>query len=180
LLRRSVAIESSRLRAGVHEDLLHRLGGYDAPFLIGLAEQREMAQDVRLFAIRGLTGLAVSVPPALAGLLAPTEPVAIRQAVINAFAANGAREVVERGLADPSEEVRRTAVDNLDHPEAVAVLERHFARETAQAVRLEIVKQLGLIGTEPSRTALRGILASSSDIAIHRAGEPWLEGGTEP
>jgi HEAT repeat protein len=175
LLRRSVAIESPRLRAGVLEDLSHRLGGYDAPFLLGLAEQSDALQDVRLFAIRGLAGLTAPLPAALAELLRPAEPVAIRQAVINAYAAHGVRETVERGLADPSEEVRRTSVENLAAPEAVAALESHFAREPALGVRVAVVKQLGLIGTEEARSAMRRILASTPDAAIHRAGEPWLE-----
>ena len=175
LLRRSVATGNPRLRAGVQEDLSHRLNAADAPFLCGLAEQSGALEDVRVFAIRGLAGLADPVPAPLADLLRPVEPVAIRQAVIDAFAAHGARDVVERGLADPSEEVRKTAVDNLAAPDAVALLERHFARESALGVRLAIVRQLGLIGTDASRGALRRILAASSDAAIHRAGEPWLD-----
>lgn len=174
LLRRSVATPNPRLRAGVHEDLSHRLRDGDAPFLLGLAKQAGGPEDVRLFAIRGLAGLAVAPPPALAELLRPAESVAIRQAVINAFAAHGAREVVELGLADPSAEVRKTSVDNLASPDAVAALERHFAREPAPGVRLAIVRQLGLIGTDAAHSALRRILAGTSDPAIHRAGEPWL------
>jgi hypothetical protein len=176
LLRKSVAIASPRLRAGVLEDLSHRLGPDDAPFLLRLAQQRDALQDVRLFAIRGLGGLSTPLPEALADLLRPSEPVAIRQAVVDAHAARGARDVLQRGLEDPSEEVRKVAVDDLAYPEAVALLEKHFDREPVQAVRIAIVRQLGLIGTDESLGAMRRILTRTSDPAIQRAGEPWLDG----
>jgi hypothetical protein len=162
------------LRAGVLEDLSHRLVPADSPFLLKLAAQRDAPDDARQFAIAGLAGLPAPLPAALADLLRADEPVAIRQAVVNAHSAHGARDVVERGLADPDAAVRQTAVDSLADPQSVAVLERHFDREPAQAVKLAIVRQLGLIGTDASRAALRRVVARASDPAIRRAAEPWL------
>jgi hypothetical protein len=174
LLRRSVTLASPRLRAGVLEDLAQRLGAGDAQFLLGLAQDRQAPQDVRLFAIQGLGALSVPPPAALAALLEPAEPVAIRQAVVNAYASHGALDVLALGLADPDEAVRKTSVENLADPAAVAVLESHFDREPSPTVRIAIVKQLGLTRTEASRSALRRILASTPDAAIHRAGDSWL------
>jgi hypothetical protein len=174
VLRKSATLAHPQLRAGVLEDLSHRLTDADSPFLLRLATQRDVPLDARRFAIAGLAGLPGPIPPALADLLRPDEPVAIRQAVVNAHAAHDVRDVVERGLADPDEAVRRTAIDNLAGPRSVAVLERHFDREPAQAVKLAIVQQLGLVGTDASHAALRRLVARTSDPAIRRAAEPWL------
>jgi hypothetical protein len=173
-LRASATLANPPLRAGVLEDLSHRLVPADSPFLLKLAAQRDAPDDARQFAIAGLAGLPAPLPAALADLLRADEPVAIRQAVVNAHSAHGARDVVERGLADPDAAVRQTAVDSLADPQSVAVLERHFDREPAQAVKLAIVRQLGLIGTDASRAALRRVVARASDPAIRRAAEPWL------
>lgn len=174
LLRESATLAHPQLRAGVLEDLSHRLTSADTSFLLRLAEQRDAPLESRRFAIAGLAGLSAPLPAALADLLRPEEPVAIRQAVVNAHAAHKAREVVERGLADPEEAVRRTAVDNLADPQSVAALERHFDREPAQAVKLAIVQQLGLIGTDAARSALQRLVERANDPAIRRAAEPWL------
>jgi len=176
-LRRSVALSNPQLRRGVLEDLSHRLGAEDAPFLTRLAEASETPTDVRVFAVAGLGGLPLPLPASFAALLRATEPVAIRQAVVNAYAARGEWEALESGLGDPDERVRRTAVENLARPESVAALEGHFAREPSRPVQLAIVRQLGLIGTDASRSALRRILTSTPDAALHDAGEPWLETG---
>jgi hypothetical protein len=173
-LRESATVANPQLRAGVLEDLSQRLTDGDAPFLLRLAAQRDAPLETRRFAIAGLAGLSPPLPTALADLLRPEEPVAIRQAVVNAYAARKARDMVERGLGDSDEAVRRTAVDNLADPQSVAVLERHFDREPAHAVKLAIVQQLGLIGTDASRSALRRLLTRTSDPAIRRAAEPWL------
>lgn len=176
-LARFVAVEPPQLRAGVLFDLGRLLTRADLPFLAGLYTDRARPGPVRAWALTAVAGLGVEPPTDLPGLLDPSEPVPVRQAVVQVYGARRSAEdlaVFERALADPSPEVRGLAVANLYFPEAVPLLGSHFEQESDLDVRLAVVQNLGLIGSAPALERLRAILAESPEPPIREAAELGL------
>jgi HEAT repeat protein len=177
-LERSLDIRNPALRAGVRFDLGVRLTAGDLPFLTGLAFDRSRPEDVRAWAVTTMARIAApELPDGLPGLLAPSEPVAVREAVLQTVAARGgaqARDVLARGLADPSPAVRRVAVDNLSGAASVPLLAARFDGEPDPSVRTALVERLGQIGGPEAAGALRSILARPLEPATRRTAERAL------
>jgi hypothetical protein len=182
-LAQAVEIRNPQLQSGVLFDLGRLLSERDLGLLAGLYLDPAHSEPVRAWAIAALAGLGVDPPAGLDALLAPSEPLSVRQAVVQVYAA-GPRaahlEVFERALADPRPELRRLVVENLSFPEAVPLLGSQWTKESDPDVRLAIVRNLGLIGTAPALEILEAIAAETRDPAIREAAELGVAAAREP
>ena len=175
-LRDRVAIQNPELRRGVLFDLAPRLDSDDLAFLLGRSNARQ-PEDVRAWAIVSLAGVTETLPPEIAGFLAPGESESVRQAVLQLLGARRRAEdlpLFERALGDESASLRRVAVDNLVVPEAVPLLLARFEREPDPAVQAAIVRKLGEIGGSAAADGLAAIAARTEDDGLRREAELWL------
>jgi hypothetical protein len=178
-----IGVANRVLRAGVLYDLGERIEADDLPLLTSLFGDPERDEEVRVWAVDQLRRLQPGeIPAQLAALYEPSSSPRLRQAVLQAY---GARRdpsdlpLFRRGFRDPVPEVRRSAIESVGFPEAVAPLRSAFEAERVEEVRFAIVRQLGILGSREAVEALRGILEQETDVALREVAELELAAALE-
>ncbi len=171
-LKNQITIANEQLRRGVIYDLAKLLRKEDRSFLRQLLADPAVPEGVRVWAIHNVAALCPSdLPSELQELLTQDTSVRIRQIVLNTVGERGSPDdlpLLIRGLQDPDSDVREVAVEAFMIPDIVPILQNHFEQETADNVRIAIIRKLGRIASCEAIKVLKQIGSNATDTSISR------------